>query len=146
MVKGLILCRREVVFTGKKSYLICVNNGEGKIDFNTIETEYITIEEMSNSHQINGSYIAQKRLSFPLLVRSSREGDIIELPDGRKAVKKLLNEWKVPKERRWEVPVVEDRRGILAVLGALLNFSDVRSTLNGNDADIRQSGAYYFSK
>lgn len=143
---GQILWNREVVFTGKKSYLICVNRSEVNIDFDTIETEYITIKEMSSSHEIKGSYILKDGLSFPFLVRSSREGDIIELPGGRKAVKKLLNEWKVPEERRWEIPVVEDRRGILAVLGNLLNFSDVHSTLSSYNVDIKHNDAYYFFK
>jgi hypothetical protein len=29
----------------------------------------------------------------------------------------LFTEWKVPGEDRWKVPVLADRRGVLAVLG-----------------------------
>ena len=53
----------------------------------------------------------------PIIVRSFISGDDIELDEGRKQVSKLLKDWKILSERRWMVPVIEDRMGIAAVLG-----------------------------
>jgi len=56
-------------------------------------------------------------ITKPLLVRSLIPSDEIELVEGRKQVSKLLKDWKIPSVRRWMIPVLEDRNGIVAVLG-----------------------------
>lgn len=59
----------------------------------------------------------ESRLSLPLIARSAKEGDVIELKEGSKKVKELLSSWKIPPSQRWRVPVLEDREGIVALLG-----------------------------
>jgi tRNA(Ile)-lysidine synthase len=63
----------------------------------------------------------------PLLVRSCRPGDEIRLHSGVKPLAALLREWGAPEARRWMIPVVADRRGVLAVCGAAFGYRDMRS-------------------
>jgi tRNA(Ile)-lysidine synthetase-like protein len=63
------------------------------------------------------SGIREDAFRFPIVVRSRRPGDSIAIAGGRKNVDELLAEWGLPAERRGSVPVVEDRQGIVAVLG-----------------------------
>jgi tRNA(Ile)-lysidine synthase len=55
---------------------------------------------------------------FPIVVRSRRPGDTIALPSGMKSVDELLSEWRVPLVSRGRLPLVQDRRGLVAVLGS----------------------------
>jgi tRNA(Ile)-lysidine synthase len=56
-------------------------------------------------------------ITYPMTVRSLIPSDEIELIEGRKQVSKVLKDWKIPSERRWMVPVIEDRNGVAAILG-----------------------------
>ncbi len=62
--------------------------------------------------------------SFPLAVRSRRPGDSIALPRGSKRLDVLLSEMGLPPALRDLVPVVEDRDGIVAVLGSAFGAAD----------------------
>ncbi len=53
----------------------------------------------------------------PLVVRSYLSGDTIDLVDGTKHIKELYNHWSVPVDRRWEIPLLVDTHGVIAVLG-----------------------------
>ncbi|MEI6387792.1 MAG: tRNA lysidine(34) synthetase TilS [Spirochaetota bacterium] len=57
-------------------------------------------------------------LEFPVVLRSRRAGDRIEGSSGWKMVDRLLSGWHIPREERPLVPIIEDRRGIAAVLGS----------------------------
>jgi tRNA(Ile)-lysidine synthetase-like protein len=59
-------------------------------------------------------------VSGPLIFRSARSDDCIRIRDGYKPIRKLFSEWKIPCSERWKVPIVVDRRGVLAVLGGPL--------------------------
>lgn len=61
----------------------------------------------------------------PLLIRSRRPGDLLPLPVGKKALKKIFNEWKVPEERRMEIPILETNVGIRAVFGTAWGGKDI---------------------
>lgn len=68
---------------------------------------------------------------FPIAVRSRREGDEIELPAGRRTVKKLMIDRKIPKDLRDRVPILCHNNKILAV-------GEVRAAeLRGENAPIR---------
>lgn len=56
--------------------------------------------------------------TFPLVARSRRPGDALSLRRGRKPLDELLSEWGLPAEARGSLPVIEDRDGIVAVLGS----------------------------
>jgi len=68
--------------------------------------------------------IADETIASPLIVRSSRAGDTIELVGGRKLVSALFNEWHIERSQRWRIPVLEDRLGLCAVLGAAYGGKD----------------------
>lgn len=59
-------------------------------------------------------------LTPPLIARSYRVSDTITLADGTKKVASLLSEWRIDPHARWLVPVLEDRHGIVAILGETL--------------------------
>jgi tRNA(Ile)-lysidine synthase len=61
---------------------------------------------------------------FPLVVRSRRPGDSIALKDGTKRLDALFSEWALPEDSRRAAAVVEDRDGIVAVLGAAFGGKD----------------------
>jgi len=65
----------------------------------------------------DGVRLHSSTLKMPLVVRSFKSGDVIELAGGSKKVGSLLAEWKIPANERWMVPVMEDRVGIVAVIG-----------------------------
>ncbi len=52
----------------------------------------------------------------PCVVRTRRPGDVIHLDGGRKKLKEALREIGVEQEERGEIAVLEDRRGILALI------------------------------
>jgi tRNA(Ile)-lysidine synthetase-like protein len=62
--------------------------------------------------------VDEAAFSFPLVVRSRRPGDALSLRRGRKPLDELLSEWGLPAEARGSLPVIEDRDGIVAVLGS----------------------------
>jgi tRNA(Ile)-lysidine synthase len=61
---------------------------------------------------------------FPIVVRSRRPGDAIALKDGNKRLDRLFSEWALRQDARGSAPVVEDRDGIVAVLGAAYGGKD----------------------
>lgn len=52
----------------------------------------------------------------PCVIRSRRCGDSVFLGGGKKKIKEVLRELKVPQNKRTEVVLIEDRRGILGVI------------------------------
>jgi tRNA(Ile)-lysidine synthase len=62
--------------------------------------------------------------SFPLIVRSRRPGDALPIRGGRKPLDELFSEWRLPLPLRDLVPVLEDRTGILGVLGEAFGAKD----------------------
>lgn len=55
---------------------------------------------------------------FPVILRNRRPGDRLAQESGSKSVDELLAEWRVPLRLRDRVPVVQDRRGLVALLGS----------------------------
>jgi tRNA(Ile)-lysidine synthetase-like protein len=62
---------------------------------------------------------------FPLVLRSPGAGDRIMLKGLSKSIKKILQDWKVPRELRPEILVLEDRTGIKALLGGYCGYKDI---------------------
>lgn len=57
-----------------------------------------------------------------IIVRSRQAGDKIRLPGGEKSLKKLFIDRKIPANRRDQIPVLADFRGILGVYGIGANL------------------------
>jgi tRNA(Ile)-lysidine synthase len=70
----------------------------------------------------------QQTLVPPLIARSFCDGDVIELVEGTKKVRALFADWHLKRSDRWRVPVLEDRMGIVAVLGGAYGGRDRVST------------------
>ena len=68
--------------------------------------------------------IREGAFSFPLIVRSRRPGDALPIRGGRKPLDELFTEWGLQGPARDRVPVVEDEKGIVAVLGAQYGCRD----------------------
>ncbi len=75
----------------------------------------LVIEEKSDDTL--GVRLDSSTLHPPLVARSFRASDTIGFADGTKRVSSLLAEWKIPPRKRWLIPVLEDRNGIVALLG-----------------------------
>lgn len=58
-------------------------------------------------------------LKLPLLIRNREDGDFIETKIGRKKVKKIFQERKLPIQRRKEIMMLCDQKGILWVIGVV---------------------------
>lgn len=77
-----------------------------------------------------------------MVVRSATGGDRIELAEGTKKVSSLFASWHVDSQVRWQIPVIEDEAGILAVLGGAYGGKDrvarrcLVPTLARNDATL----------
>jgi len=69
-----------------------------------------------------GLPILLKEVDPPIVLRSKRKGDEILLESGVASVKELLAGWKVPGPDRGRVPILADRKGVLAVLGGALGY------------------------
>jgi tRNA(Ile)-lysidine synthetase-like protein len=68
--------------------------------------------------RLNGRGPALGTFTYPLVVRSRRPGDRIVIRQGYKPVDELLAELDIDPERRDFTPVLEDNRGIVAVMGS----------------------------
>ncbi|MCK5154446.1 MAG: tRNA lysidine(34) synthetase TilS [Spirochaetales bacterium] len=139
--KEMIIWKRVVVVSSKKSYLRVITVGEYKL----FPGMYLNVEE--NTQLLEDTiWIKREKLKYPIIVRSKMPGDRIILAEGIKPLKKLFNDWGVVPEERWKIPVLEDRTGVIAVLGKPLGYSN-RIALNyknclNNDTKLLIS-AYY---
>jgi tRNA(Ile)-lysidine synthase len=59
----------------------------------------------------------------PLVLRSRRKGDRILLQNGLASVNDLAVRGKIPREVRESIPILVDRKGVLAVLGSALGYA-----------------------
>ncbi len=122
--KEMIIWKRVVVVSSKKSYLMVITVGDNEL----FPGFYLKVEEDTKKLK-DTIWINREKLKKPVLVRSKMSGDRILLAEGKKPLKKLFNEWGVLRSERWKVPVIEDKTGIVAVLGKSLGYSN-RIALN----------------
>ncbi len=62
------------------------------------------------------------RIEMPLYIRNKRNGDYIETKVGRKRLKKIYHECRIPLRRRNELMMLCDQKGILWILGVVRAF------------------------
>ena len=117
--KEKIIWKRVVVVSSKKSYLRVVVEGNLEI----FPGFTLCVEEMNNFPE-DTVWFNRENLKDPVIIRSKMSGDSIHLAEGFKPIKKLFSDWGVLPEDRWKVPVVEDRSGIIAVLGKPFGFNN----------------------
>jgi tRNA(Ile)-lysidine synthetase-like protein len=130
-----IAWERDIVTEGEKSYFINVET-DGS---HTISGTDICIDIAHGSRVKKGDIgIRVEALEPPLVLRSKRKGDELLLPYGRKSIKELFSEWKIPAAKRWEIPLLADRKGIVAVLGRCRDAADVVRSGAGGDGSERE--------
>lgn len=117
--KEKIIWKRVVVVSSKKSYLRVVVEGDQEI----FPGFTLCFEEM-NEFPDDTVWFSREDIKDPVIIRSRMSGDSIHLVEGLKPIKKLFSDWGVLPEDRWKVPVVEDRSGIIAVLGKPFGFNN----------------------
>ena len=142
---GVIFWEQDVVFPGKNSYLIKIKeNRTWEID--GISFRAMFLPGSSDSSEIPGGvFVPADQVSPPLVARSRRPGDRIPLSGGSRSLKKLYNQWNVSEEKRWALPVLEDRTGIGGILGDPWGYPNqfcVRWSKREKNAD---SGGWLFT-
>ncbi len=113
---GHVLLRRGLDFPGRGGYFVLVDRPR------RVRVGSLVVRATWRADGSSG--IRADAFSFPLVVRSRRPGDAIALKDGTKRLDALFSEWALPEDARRAAPVVEDRDGIVAVLGAGLGGKD----------------------
>lgn len=113
-----IFWKEDVVFARKKQYVIVVDKDT---DF-AVDTQLFHVRLCDTvSHECRYNIQAS---APPVIIRSKRDGDRLRLGEGRIELNKLFSQWKVLPAHRGLVPVLEDREGIVAVLGEHLGYAN----------------------
>lgn len=110
---GRLVFDAPVVFDTENGYLIVVDGATNRHHEVALRGGVCHLDV----HPVGASKTGVGVVGFPVLVRSRIPGDVLVRDRGATPVKRILANWAVPPERRWRVPVVQDSRGIAAVLG-----------------------------
>ncbi len=113
---GMVLLRRGLDFPERGGYFVVIDGAC------RVRAGRCVVEAVWTSG--NGRGIRSDAFSFPIVVRSRRPGDSIEFNGGGKHLDDLFSEWGLQGDSRAVVPVVEDRDGIVAVLGSRFGAKD----------------------
>lgn len=117
----VIYWEKDVAFSGHWGYLVEVREGASWIGggkFFTLHRGYATKANPGGS-EID---ISLEDTHPPVVIRSRRVGDVVQLGVGRKSLKKVFNELGISQLHRGDVLVVEDRMGILGFIGEPWGF------------------------
>jgi len=113
---------RDLARRGKKGYFIVVS-GAGYITLPETGMRLKCVHRAESVGSVtSGVSLLAREVALPIVVRSKRMGDEILLEGGVTSVKDLLAGWKVPVGDRDKIPLLADRRGVLAVLGGALGY------------------------
>jgi tRNA(Ile)-lysidine synthetase-like protein len=105
---------------GKKGYFILVSGVEDiAIRGTGIRVQFAHCRAGTGG---GGLPILLREVDPPIVLRSKRKGDEILLESGLVSVKDLLAGWRVPGPDRSSIPLLADRKGVLAVLGSALGY------------------------
>jgi tRNA(Ile)-lysidine synthase len=120
--RGRLFWGPSIARQGKKGYFIDVSGVENIV----IRGTGIRLQFARNAPGLGmkggGLSILLKEVDPPIVLRSKRKGDEILLEGGVTSVKELLAGWKVPGSDRSRLPLLADRKGVLAVLGGALGY------------------------
>ncbi len=104
----------DVVHKQKNKYLKVVRDDSTRLPGNVLlECRKALFDRESTDIWINSEI-----LQNGCIARSVLDGDCITTVHGTKAVSKLFNEWRIPPDMRWKIPILEDTEGVIAVLGS----------------------------
>ena len=112
----------DSVLEGKKGYLYEIR-GAGCIEICGLLR--VRIEEVASEAKHERDVFPCGRKGH-LIFRSGRPGDVILTSSGRKTLKKLFSDWKLPENLRDMVPVLQDNTEILGVFAQPFGFDNIR--------------------
>jgi tRNA(Ile)-lysidine synthase len=115
--RGDLLLGRDIATYGEKGYFIIVEKARSY----AISEASAHIEILSGN-AASGVEGIKVGIYKPAVLRSRRKGDAFLAECGNKTIKSLFSEWKVRAEDRSRIPILADRRGIVAVLGGALGY------------------------
>jgi tRNA(Ile)-lysidine synthase len=113
--RGDLVLERDIAMHKEKGYFIMV----------VIDGSYTISESSSNIVVMRGRGTAggegeiEVDVVEPVVIRSRRKGDVLHVENGSRTVNRLFSDWKVKPEERDKIPILADRRGIVAVLGGV---------------------------
>ena len=116
-----LFCERDIVSHEKIGYFIVSEPG---IPFKIEDKRYLILAEPLEAENIICTFRVQES-ALPLVVRTWQAGDRIKLCYGTKKLKKLFSDWHVPKADKDRIMIIEDKQGIVAVIGQELGFKNV---------------------
>lgn len=127
---GRVILRHGLDFPRRGGYFVLINRPR------RVRVGSLEVRAAWDSGDQAG--IRADAFSFPLVVRSRRPGDAIALRGGTKRLDALFSEWALPEDARRSMPVIEDRDGIVAVLGAGLGGKDRYRELSPGDGPVEE--------
>ena len=101
--------KREEVFELNKE----VKFGEYWIEKNIVEYEYFG----KHYKEENKEFFDHENIEFPLRIRRRKDGDFLIIKEGKKKLKDIFIDKKIPWRKRELIPVIEDKKGILWIPG-----------------------------
>ncbi len=125
--KGLLFLSKLVAPSVKKGYFNRVQAGRTSL------FDQYYLELSSGNPQKGEIWLPSDIVGEPLVVRSYLSGDTIDLIGGNKRIKELYNQWSVPVDRRWEIPLLVDSYGIIGVFGKPFGYVNRVSKRMVND-------------
>jgi tRNA(Ile)-lysidine synthetase-like protein len=119
---GRMLWERRIVMPHEKSYFIEVSE-TGTFSAPGLGVHVSLVRCSGKRSPAAGVMeLLARDISWPLVLRSRRRGDEILLEHGATSLKELYTGWKVLEGQRHQVPVLADRKGVVAVLGSAFGY------------------------
>ncbi len=121
---GLLAWERHIVMPCKKSYFKEVSETAGfSVPEAGVHVSFAR-QRGKNSPPAGETALLARDIEPPLVFRSRRKGDEILLEHGATPLKELFAGWKVSEGHRQMVPILADRKGIVAILGKAFGYAD----------------------
>ena len=119
----LLAWERHIVMPCKKSYFIEVSETAGfSVPGAGVHVSFAR-QRGKNSPAAGETALLARDIEPPLVFRSRRKGDEILLEHGATPLKELFAGWKVSEGHRQMVPILADRKGIVAILGKAFGYA-----------------------
>lgn len=116
--KGWLFLQEQVAHSLKKGYFSIIHGTK-----TALFQDYV-LSIQRGVPQEGALWFPPRVLEQQLVVRSYQDGDTILLKEGRKLIKELFNQWSVPTDMRWCIPLIADSTGIIGVMGKAFGFTD----------------------
>jgi tRNA(Ile)-lysidine synthetase-like protein len=122
--KSNVVWQRCIVMPCKRSYFIEVSAaGTYSVPEVGVRISFVRCSG-KGSPVARQMELRARDIEWPLVLRSRRRGDEILLERGTTSLKELFAGWTLPEGQRQLIPVLADRKGVVAVLGRAFGYPD----------------------